>query len=144
MVVHLAYFNGLLRKGWIVQKYIFLVRIICALVKWNLPFLSALGRRDSWREARRGKSVDGCGLVICFSGFDHYLSLCWVVHEYYVWWWQKVSYSLRVLHRWSTVTLIVSHSLRTKRPLVLCICRSFDAFLKHQTHLTHAEKLIQM
>lgn len=44
---------------------------------------------------------------ICFSCFNHYLSLCRVVHEYYVYWWQKVSDCPCVLHRWSTVTPIV-------------------------------------
>lgn len=51
---------------------------------------------------------------ICFSCLDYYLSLCWAVHEYSVWWWQKESDSPRVLHRWSIATPIVSHSLCTE------------------------------
>lgn len=60
----MTYFNVLLRRRWIAQKWIFLVRWICQMVKWNPPLLSALGRRDFWRGAQHGRRVDGSGLII--------------------------------------------------------------------------------
>lgn len=58
---------------------------------------------------------------ICFSCLCHYLSLCWAVHEYFVWWWQKASNSPCVLHRWSTAIPIVSHSLCTETTCTECM-----------------------
>lgn len=110
------------------------------MVKWNLFFFTALGRRDFWGGSQHGRDLDGCGLITSVL-VALTIKAC---AEYCMNIMLNDDRKCQIPHVWCTdgpqwPQLCIQCA---QRPLVPHICRRFEAFQKHKTCFTHGKKLI--